>query len=326
MIQWISRFTRPPLGLILPLAAFANAFCQPAIVTVVNSASFQTAGLPVEGGLATMYVSGLTALKPGAYLAQPSQPLPYTLGGATVVMNNDYAPLLAVIVPSDPTANVQINFQVPLSANASQLARYVPSLSGYFGGEGNAPPGYSGYLGVTDGVNYATITATTAPPAIGAFFSTTDGYVVALHASDSSPVTPQNPAHRGESIIAYADGFFLTWPRPPIGIPVPAHVKFQPDASLIAIGSLYLQAPPTFFTNCAPFPGYCNMQGYFPGTPPLTINSMGLQEGTVGVETINFVVPANQRPGVWDLFFDIVTSTPFMTTGVASSNAMLPVD
>ena len=145
------------------------------------------------------------------------------------MVDNDYAPLLAVIVPSDASAYVQVNFQVPLSANASLLYPYFNLLKNFGVG-----PAYVGYLSVTDGVNHAvpiTTLTTSQPGEWGGFFSGGNGYAAAVHASDSSPVTPQNPAHPGESIIAYADGFFMTWPRPPIGIPAPPQVTFQPDYS-----------------------------------------------------------------------------------------------
>src|ERR1700733_9629960 len=293
---------RRAILLALSTVVCSPLFCQPTVVAVVNSASYQS-GLPTGGALATAYVSGLTALPPGTYIAPASESLPRTLGGVTVMIDNDYAPLLAVIVPSDPAANVQVNFQVPLSANASLLAAYV--------GTG---PAYVGALVVTDGVNKAipiTTLTTSEPAEWGGFFSSANGYAAAVHASDSSPVTPQNPAHPGESIVAYADGFFMTWPRPPIGIPAPAQVNFQPDYSLLSSpGSLYLQAFPMYVSNCAPEPGLCTMEGTFPSTPPVTINSMGLLEGAVGVETINFVVPSLQAPGVWALFFNIVTYPP----------------
>src|ERR1700693_2481881 len=113
--------------LVLPTVGFSILVCQPTIVAVVNSASFQ-AGPPAGGALATAYVSGLSALTPGNYVASFSQPLPHTLGGVTVMVDNDYAPLLSVFVPSDQTANVQVNFQVPLSANASLLYQVLSTL------------------------------------------------------------------------------------------------------------------------------------------------------------------------------------------------------
>jgi len=312
--------------LVLSAVGSSNLLCQPNIVAVVNSASFQS-GLPTGGALATVYVSGLTALTPGTYLASFSQPLPHTLGGVTVTVDNDHAPLLAVIVPSDPTVNVQINFQVPLSANASLLYAY-------FG----LGPVYLGYLSVSDGVSHAvaTTTQTTGPLRYwGGFFSEANSNAVARHASDSSLVTPQNPAHPRESIVIYADGFFMTWPPPPIAIPVPPQVTFQPDYSLTASpGYLYLQAYPNPGSMCAPNPGLCPGTGSATNTPALKINFMGLATGSVGVEEISFVVPSNQPSGNWALFFNIgscpdgsgIPGTCGATDGVSSPYVVLPVN
>jgi len=278
------------IWLALAAVGSSNLWCQPAVVAVLNSASFQS-GLPAGGALATAYASGLAALKPGTYLAPASQPLPHTLGGVTVIVDNDYAPLLAVIVLSDASAYVQVNFQVPLSANASLLYEY-------FG----VGPSYSGYIRVSDGVNNAVRSETGNVPQWGGFFSDANGYAIARHASDASLVTSQNPAHPGESIIAYADDFFMTWPQPPIAIPAP-QVSFQPDYSRRASpGNLYLQAYPNPVSTCAPDPGLCN--GPAPDTPALTINSMNLAVGSVGVEEVNFVVPSNQPSGTFALFFN----------------------
>ncbi len=142
-------------------------------------------------------------------------------------------------------------------------------------------------------------------PFFGGFFSGASGYAIARHASDSSLVTPQNPAHPGESIIAYADGFFVTWPPPPIAIPAPAQVTFQPDYSAMSSpGYLYLQVYPTPSNPCTPAPGPCSGTGSATNTPALTITFMGLLGGSVGVEEINFTVPANLQSGIWALFFN----------------------
>jgi uncharacterized protein (TIGR03437 family) len=301
-VFWRTAHDSTALLLSLSTAGLFNLYCQPTIVAVVNAASFQN-GLPPGGALVTLYVSGLSALKPGTYLAPPSQPLPATLGGVTVAVNNDYAPLLAVIVPAIPASKVQVNFQVPSSADASLLYEY-------FG----AGPSYSGYISVTDGINKAVTNMTGNVSQWGGFFSDADGYAIAIHRSDSTPVTQQSPAHPGESIVVYADGFFLTWPSSPIAVPVPPLASFEANYLRRAkAGDLYLQAyigPPN---NCAPNPGPC--AGSAPSTPPLKINSAGLVEGSIGVEEINFAIPSSQAPGSWALFFNDCMET----TGIPGS-------
>ena len=42
----------------------------------------------------------------------------------------------------------------------------------------------------------------------------------------------------------------------------------------------------------------------FPSTLPLQTTFEGLAPGMVGVEQINFVIPANQQPGTFSLFYN----------------------
>jgi hypothetical protein len=70
---------------------------QPQIQSVVSAASFQP-GLPAGGALATLFVSG-TIGAPGTYIAPPGEPLPMSLAGFDISINEAYAPILAVVVP-----------------------------------------------------------------------------------------------------------------------------------------------------------------------------------------------------------------------------------
>jgi uncharacterized protein (TIGR03437 family) len=316
----------------------ASLYAQPAIVAVANAASWQS-GLPLGGALATVFVSGLTGLTPGTYVAPSGQPLPRTLGGVEVFINEDYAPLLAVIIPSDPSANVQINFQVPLSSRASFT---------YNAASNGVPLPYAGYILVIEYTSGAEavlsplpqpgIPNETAPSPLSfgpGFFSSANGYAAAIHASDSSPVTPQNPAHPGESITVYADDFFSTWPPPPIAIPAPAGIAFQLDSFLsqfVIVGNLYLQPYPGLPGICSTVPNPPLCPGSVTNTPALTINSLGLAVGMVGVEAISFVVPSSQQPGNWPLFFNNGSCPDGSGTlcngdyGVSSPYVLLPVD
>lgn len=307
----------------LAFCFFAMSFTaagQPKIVAIVNSASFQS-GIPAGGALATAFVSGLTGLSPGVYSASLSQPLPHSLGGVTVSVNDDYAPLLAVVVPSDPTANVQVNFQVPLSSNASLMYNY-------FVGDG---PVYAGYVSINNAVQAGAGTVT---GQWGGFFAQANGVAAAVHASDMSLVTAQNPARPGESIIAYADDFFMTWPPPPIGIAAPQGVTFQLDYPFVRpLGNLYLQNYPVP-TSCPPPIGGAPDCYSATNTPALTINSMGLAPGLIGVEEISFVVPATQQAGnSWALFFNRgscpdgsgIPGSCGASAGISSPYVLLPV-
>lgn len=88
---------------VMMVIAGAAATSPPNIAAVVNAASNQPAGSP--GALMTVYGTNLAATTATA----SGSPLPYTLGGVTVTVNNMPAPLLYV----SPT---QINLQVPYSA------------------------------------------------------------------------------------------------------------------------------------------------------------------------------------------------------------------
>jgi uncharacterized protein (TIGR03437 family) len=296
----------------LLLATGLTVWGQAKILAIVDAAAFQP-GLPYGGGLATIFVVG-SGPQPGTYAAPPSGPLPFVLAGVAVQVNSARCPLLAVVVPSNSSAPVQINFQVPLERNGT----LVPTL----------PEGTS-YL-LVRGLGSAVIqTPLPMPPAFGGFFTDGNGYVTAQHASDYSPVTTQNPAHPGETIIAYADDFFPVWPAPPIGFATPLQPLFQFSdedgvGNLIGIsspGGLYLQA----YTTPNPF----SPKGSYPNTPPLTMLFQGLAPGLVGVEQINFVVPANQQPGNWSLFFNDACppgqTSRCPTVPASSPYAMLPV-
>lgn len=300
----------------LIVAVSPTAWSQAKIVAVVNAASFQP-GLPYGGALATAYVSGLVGLKTGTYLAPSSQPLPYSLGGIGVKVNGALAPLLAVVVPSDPSANVQVNFQVPAERN--------PLVNGFTAGgkftinEATWPP--AGQLSVPE------------VPVWGGFFADANGYAVALHASDSSLVTQQHPAHPGESIIVYGDDFFFTWPPPPISVPPPQQSRFQIlDASPHLPAYLYLQTYPQPSSCVTPSGSFCSPSAT--NTPALQVTFQGLASSAVGVEEIHFVVPTNQQPGNWPLFFNSgscpdgsgVPGTCGATGGSSSPYVLLPVD
>ncbi len=298
---------------------------QPKIVAVVNSASWQS-GLPGPGALATAFVSGLTGLTPGTYAAPSSHALPHSLAGLYVELNGDYAPLLAVIVPTDPADNVQINFQVPLSAMTSlcPFSNSVPGAcdpNGYLviGGAGQNPLAWQSPLEAFE--------------PFGAFFAQAKRIAVAVHASDFSPVTLQNPAHPGEAIVAYADDFFMTWPPPPIATPVPPQPVFQVNYQWVRqLGNLFLQTYPTPVIPCISARTPCI--GSITNTPALKIDSMSLAPGSVGVEQIKFEVPSNQKPGAWALFFNVgscpdgsgIPGTCGGQGGVSSPYVLLPVD
>ena len=240
----------PRILLFLCLTAGISATLQGQlkIQAVLNSASFQP-GMPRRGALASVFVSGLTG-PPGITVAPSLSLLPQELAGITVTVNGATAPILAVAIPSKGQ-NGQINIQVPLERNSTLQ-------SDGFDNEGT--------LEVRQQSQADVLTPLT-PPSWGGFLMDENGYAIAQHASDYSLVTLQNPAHAGETIIAYATDFFTVWPPPPIG-------------------------------GCL-FPS-----GSFTDTPALQTSFQGLAPALVGIEQINFVVPAHQQSGDWALFYN----------------------
>jgi uncharacterized protein (TIGR03437 family) len=254
--------------------AFSQLRSQPQITAVVSSASFQQA-LPSGGGLATLFCSGRVAANPGIYVPSTSSPLPTELAGFQVNINGANAPILAVAVTASSGAKyAQINFQVPMERNVS-----LPN-SGAF----------AGFLTACGAETLQPLP----PRPLGTFFADANGYTIAQHASDYSLVTPQNPAHPGETIIAYADDLFPVWPPPTIGLPTPAQPLFQRTIGLFDPGYLYLQFYPSPDLN----------GNTHPGTLPLQTTFTGMAPGMIGVQQVNFVIPANQQPGTFSLFFN----------------------
>ena len=305
--------------LLLSSIAVGSAAAWPQ-VQVLNSSSLQP-GLPSGGSLATIFFTiPPFTLTSGTYTAPASRPLPFTLGGLEVLVNNSPAPLLSVDIP-DTSPYGRIDFQVPMARNGTLPigGPFVDKVD-----QGTLQLGLvDRFSGKPLGGLYLPLTPLP-PAALGGFFSDGNGYASALHASDGSPVTLANPAHAGETIIVFADDFYDVWPPVPVGLPVPADLSFQLDPRL----------PNAFY----PYPTYLYLQGY-PGTgvgtgngshattPPLQITFQGLATGQIGVEEIHFVVPTNQAPGDWALFFHSqLPSRPVIENGGFSSPyVLLPV-
>jgi uncharacterized protein (TIGR03437 family) len=321
----ISNGMAGPFIRTLTIAAIVLAVPGPArsqikILSVVDAATFQ-AHTPLGGALATLFFSQDPAFAPigapGTYTATSGAPLPQQLAGLQVIVNGGTAPILSVFIPGPGQSTPgQINFQVPVERNAT----YNPGTSQDAGTLVLETPAGN----ISRGIIYRN------PDVPGGWFADPNGYVIAEHASDYSPVTLQNPAHAGENIIAYGNDFFTVWPPPPIAIPVPPQPLFQtpslPD-NTIQNGAvhLYLQAYPAII-----LPGFGpTPSGSFTSTPAIPVLFEGLAPGMIGVEQINFTVPADQGPGDWALFFNVGScpdgSGPCGKVGNSTSYAKLPV-
>jgi uncharacterized protein (TIGR03437 family) len=136
---------------------------------VVNAASFAAEISP--GALATVFGSGLAA----ATTSAAALPLTNKLGGVSVNVNNQAAPVLFV-------SPGQVNFQVPFEASVG-TASVTVSANGL----------------TSSAVNVPVMTA-----APGLFFDSS-GHAIVQN-QDSSLNSPANPAKVGSTVVAYLTG------------------------------------------------------------------------------------------------------------------------
>jgi uncharacterized protein (TIGR03437 family) len=252
---------RPPtsnvwMACILWLAAAGLGRAQIQILAVVNSASYQT-GLPEPGSLATIFCTGLTGIA-GVVSPTTQYPLPLDLAGVRVTINFGASPLLAV---ADRGGGIQqINLQVPPERLLAQTSTVVVAQGGAFG--------------KADKVDY---------PAVGGFFSDSQGNAVAWHIADGSAVTPRNPVQPGESIAAYGTGFGPTYPPKPIGFPAPDAPPFQ--------GLMDFTEPNTSYNIDRP------ARQLTAGSQVVHVSFSGVAPGLAGVDQVVFQMPSGQRAG-----------------------------
>ena len=178
---------------VVKIAPGASALDVPAN-SFQNAASYAP-GLPLPGGLASVYVRGLDIA--GTMLAGGS-PIPTQLAGVSILVNGVAAPILAIA----PLANgaQQINFQIPfgaLSVNNSLDLDQIYTVEIQYRGS----PVFA-FLGITG-------------PGV---FSLSDGTPAIQHSADYSLVTPSNPAQPGETIIVYGTGLGQVSPVVPSGV------------------------------------------------------------------------------------------------------------
>lgn len=118
---------------------------------------------------------------------------------------------------------------------------------------------------------------------VSIFFSDANGYGVLQHALDYSSVTPQNPAHPGEYLIAYAQNLGPVQNQPASGAPAP----FNPLAESILSAPSGCKVEDTVqFGSLTPQPTATAIPTY-----------IGLTPGTVGVYQVNFQVPSSLSTG-----------------------------
>ncbi len=163
--------------------ASQGAPVQFSVSGITNGASF-ISGLPQPGGLASIFVHGLSV---SGIVQASGTPLPAELNGVSVFVDGKPAPMLAVanLPVANPVGMQQINFQVPFEVN-------------WQGGTGTPNLVEVRFRGVS--------TFAFPEPVTSGIFVLPDGSPAVQHGSDYSPVTASHPAKKNEVIIIYATG------------------------------------------------------------------------------------------------------------------------
>jgi uncharacterized protein (TIGR03437 family) len=235
------------------------------ILKVTNVADYtNTSGvqfeIPTNGGLAALDCTGLAG-SVGTILAT-AYPLPIELAGVSVDVFGVPAPIIGIAFLSD---HQQINIQVPWEA-------IVRQISGV----------YTDSIEVRQNGQYGRIEVQSTL-GIGRLFTNAQGYGIAQHASDYSPITSNSPAHPGEWVIVYATGLGA--------VDKPQQTGYPPPANLLSriVGSVDVLL----------------------GANPTQVLFEGLAPGLVGVNQINFQVPSSTPAGNVDLKLSITLTGCF---------------
>jgi uncharacterized protein (TIGR03437 family) len=236
--------------------------CLPAdarILCRVAAAADYSQGLVASGGLASIFCTGLTGIQ-GVQAAQ-GFPLPFELAGIRVKVAGVDAPILAVASFGDYH---QINFQNPIDTDDKNPFGSYP-------------------IEVIQGEERSDSGGRRIGPSL---FRDANGFALAQHASDYSPVTRENPARAGEYIILYGTGitnYSNVRNAPPFGMPAP----LEPLAWTPPETDQFRPVNGPFMTLVPP-----EGRGTF-----TSFSWVGLLPGTVGVFQMNFKMPDRVTTG-----------------------------
>jgi uncharacterized protein (TIGR03437 family) len=176
----------------------------------VNAASIAVGpSTVVAGSLVSIFGTHLANETAGAV----TLPLPKSLGGVRVLMDDIVLPLLTV-------SPLQINAQVPVELSGRSFANLTVRLNG-----------------VTS--SSTTVLLSPAAPGIFTVERSGRGPGVVVHASDFSLVTAQRPARAGEFLSVFATGLGATTPSVASGSPASsttlAVTRIAPTATIAGI-------------------------------------------------------------------------------------------
>ena len=177
--SWRRHAVRHFLLVLVLLASAPLQAQQPVITSVVNAASYAEYAL-VPGGIATLFGTGIVSAS--GILEAAAVPLPTTLGGTQVLVNNIPAPLFAV---AKVNRQEQINFQVPWEVAGASLVDVVVVN----GSARNAR-------------RHSEIVRDAAP----GLFTLDGASAIVVHGATNQLVTAANPAEPNEAVVFYATG------------------------------------------------------------------------------------------------------------------------
>ncbi len=226
---------------------------------IVNGASFSTDAIVSPGSIASMFGVNLAA----STVVAGEVPLPTTLAGTQVLVNNVAAPLFFVL-PG------QINFQVPAEASGSAVPVVV----------------------VSGGVRGNTVMLRLAPEVPGIFSAAPAGRGQgAILNQDNTLNSAQNPAEAGSVIQIFATGLGATNPPLATGQPGAATSPFNEtvQSPVVLIGGA---AAEVLFSAVAPnFVGLNQVNARVPaGTSPGGAVSLQMQLSGRSSNTVTVAV------------------------------------
>ncbi|HWP85884.1 MAG TPA: hypothetical protein VNN17_11875, partial [Terriglobia bacterium] len=198
---------------IFAITTGAPANAVPRFRSVANAAGFE-AGPLAPGMVASLFGSNLAASTATA----AGVPLPSSLAGVALLVNNVAAPLFFV-------SPGQINFQVPYEVAAESIVE----------------------LRLANAAGAAVMQVPWRPASPGIYQNAGRGVI--LH-SGGSLVSESAPAARGEELVMYVSGLGVVAPATASGVPAPlSPLALTPSLPLVRVGGLVAE---TRFSGLAP--------------------------------------------------------------------------
>jgi uncharacterized protein (TIGR03437 family) len=244
------------VGVRAPVYEGTGVFLDP--VGVVNGASFVGWPSPVApGSIVSLFGAGLASREARA----GGFPLPAKLDDVTVTVNGKAAPLYFV----SPT---QATMQLPYGLEGNWVAVRLANSRGVSN----------------------EVTASLAPTSPGVFVSG-DKRSVVLH-DDYSPVTPENPARPGETVIIWLTGLGELSPPVPTGAANPAEPLSRAVDASVSVLFGGVSATRVHYAGGAPgFAGLHQINATVPAnTPPSTNVPVAISTGNAYVELVEIPV------------------------------------